>query len=251
MSDKIKISEEKHFFDYLKSISPIHGCFGRTYIDKESEVRNSNYVILDENLKVIFEHEPFGYGGNYHENVIAKLNELKLDKHRGRGDNSIESLLVNIEVSSSLNWYALSEKENIEIEPSSDEFIEFCRVCDCMHDVKIEDSPSRLDRMPIEYEGYTELGKKNLDKKVEWFKSNTSITPVQDAWFNLLRKNGVVVDWEPFIFDETKPPVMKDITYASKEECDAIRKARKDEIYHNIDPEFKTQLRQLYNRLKK
>jgi hypothetical protein len=67
--DKPKVqSEEKHFFEYLKSMSPLYGTFGIKHPDRK-------FLILDENLKVIFKHKPYGSDGNYQPEVVKRVNQ--------------------------------------------------------------------------------------------------------------------------------------------------------------------------------
>jgi len=243
------------------------------------------FLIIDENFKVIFENEPFNKSGNYHTKVVDKLKELGINDEddediddindedddndisfeKGtRTDDSVEELISNIETSASLSWYCnfhsdeLDEnhfpkrlpEESYELEPSSKEFEEFDKVCDFMKNAVKKHSESKSDLREIEYEYYTEKGKNKIDECIEWFKNNKSKTPIQDAWFKVLEKNGIKVDWKPFD-SWCDIPVMKNIDYSSKEELDAKREKEDEEFKKSITPEMRAKFKQIAESLKK
>ncbi len=272
--EKIKIqSEEKNFFEFIQKLNPITGVFGYgNRIDKSSNPHKliegvKKFLVLDKNLKVVFENKPFSNHGNYHPNVVKKLKELKLNdnddtnksKHeRTRTDDSVEDLINNLLTSASLKNFSkfysdeVDESgiykrlpiENFDIESSSIEFEEFDKICGFMDNATKPYSESRLDTKLIEYETFTETGKKAIDDSVEWFKNNKSATPVQDAWFKVLEKNGIKVNYKPFDLWCTVP-VMKQIDYSSKEEIDAKRKLEDEAFRKSITPQQRESMRKL------
>ena len=230
--DKPKVqSEEKHFFEYLKSMTPLYGTFGMKHRDRK-------FLILNENLKVIFRHKPYGSDGNYQSEVKYRIDIIKSnwpvhddpkirmnwECERSRTDGDVDSLLSNLEVSSALNWYSFFRDdkgkrisfEDCDIESSSEEFENFKFVCDCFN------KSSNREYHDIEYERYTESGKEDIDKCIVFLKNNTSKTPVQDAWIKVLEKNNRKTH-KPFD-NWCEIPVMRNIDYSSKEELEEKRK---------------------------
>lgn len=266
---KIK-SKESSFLEYIKKLSPLHGVIGtRDKYENGKIIKGCRkFMIIDHNLKVVFENEPFDKTGNYNKKVKAKLNEFNIKERsnskdswdRSRTDDSIEIMIYSLELSHSLDWSTFrytNEKtedgfpiilplESFNIEKSSDEFIEFEKVCNYMRFAK-HSSDSSYD-FEIEYSGYTELGKKLIDETIIWFQNNKSTTPIQDAWFKVLEKNGVKVDWKPYS-KGCELPVMKPISYLSLEELDAKREKEMEERRKNITPEQRNELKKLRDKL--
>jgi len=244
------------------------------------------FLIFDENFKVIFENEPYSKGGNYHPKVVAKLKEFGIKgddeveddvdiddesdddndiawEKSTRTDDSVEDLISSINTSASLRWYCnfhsdeVGEnffpkrlpEDSLDVEKSSEEFEQFDKVCDFMSNAVKNNSKSKSDLREIEYESYTEKGKKNIDDCIEWFKNNKSKTPIQDAWFKVLEKNGIKVDWKPF--DKwCDIPEMKKVDYSSKEEIEAKHKKEDEEFRKSITPEMRAQLKGIADQLK-
>lgn len=266
--EKIKIqSEEKHFFEYLKNICPLYGTFGkRAYLneDKNFIKEDIKFLIIDENLKVIYEHKPY-LKGNYYPVVQKKVDKIKNnwpvfenadEKMRwgieaSRTDDSIEDLIANLRTDVFLKWLHpdREKKELFDIEPSSKEFQELEFVINCHNKRTKPNSESSYDKRDIDYEDYTEIGKKKINNCIEWFKTNNSKTPVQDAWLKVLKKNGIKVDWIPYE-RWCEVPVMKNINYASKEELGIQRKKKDEEFKKSLSPELKAQMRKLAESLK-
>ena len=286
--EKKKIqSKEKYFFEYLKRVCPLQGVIGERgrwdeKIKPPKFIKGTEkFLIIDENFKVTFENEPFDKSGNYHPKVVAKLkelgirndddlnvedddddNDIALEKST-RTDDSVEELISNIMTSASLSWFCnfhsdeVDEnffpkrlpEESLDVEPSSKEFEEFDEICDFIdNSIKIN-SESKYDLRDIEYELYTESGKKSIDNCIKWFKSNKSKTPVQDAWFKVLEKNGIKVDWKPF--DKwCDVPVMKKVDYSSEEEIKERRKKEREEREKKITPAQREEFRKIAEQMK-
>lgn len=259
--DKPKVqSEEKHFFEYLKSMTPLYGTFGMKH-------RDQKFLILNENLKVIFRHKPYGGGGNYHPEVEKRVNIIKgnwpvfedskikmnWECARSRTDDSVESLLSTLLTSSTLNWFSffLDDKgkrtypipfENFDIEPSSEEFKNFRIACHCLN------NSCNYKDGDIEYEMFTEKGKKEIDNCIIFLKNNTSKTPVQDAWIKVLEKNNRKTH-KPFD-NWCDVPVIRHIDYSSKEELEEKRKIEDAEFKKSITPDMKKFLNNIGKKMK-
>ncbi len=139
-----------------------------------------------------------------------------------------------------------SKECEIEIENNSEEFEHFHIVIDA---VENSISQNEFYSETIEYENYTEKGKESIKKHIEWFKTNTSKTPIQDAFIKLLIKNGIYVDWIPF--DKwCELPVMKPIDYSSKEELKEKRRIADEKFKNSLSEENKAYLRDIANKMK-
>ena len=203
--EKIKIqSEEKHFFEYLKKNAPFYGVFGmRPRRERGNRKDDIKFLVLNENLKVIFRHKPYSKG-NYMPEVAKKGDFIdktyplpsKEQKMRTRTDDSVEDLLCNLLVTASLKWinffyeqeepYKRLPDEMFDIEPSSPEFEALQLARNVHHNCIRPNSDSSYDNMDIEYETFGEKGKKSIDDCIEFLKNNKSKTPVQDAWLKVL-----------------------------------------------------------------
>lgn len=249
------ISEEKSFKNFLRDAAPIYGVFGYNgYIENGQFVTmGKKFMMFDENLKVIFENKPYDKNGNYHKNVEVKLKEIKINedkdlrskkiRERVRTDNNIEDMIFHILVHHSLEWipwnmFEGEGSEDYDIEPSSPEWenLEKVRRFYSMKRNLLSEKcrDNSLDKKSIRYNLFTDKGKKDVDEAIEWFKINKSLTPLQDAWMAVLRKDGVNVDWEPNIFALDDKLIMKDVDYSTREELE--EKDRKE------DEEFKKSL---------
>lgn len=258
---KFKESEEKNFLKTLQNKKYIHGIIGRKWWNPDTQeyFGEQKYIVADSNLKILFEHEAFGKGGNFHENVYEKMKEFNLDKNELYQDDSLDDLISNQITKSSINWSSefwegetletfRTSKDGFDIEKSSNEFENLSEICDHMNNRIIAYSESRLDKNDIEYHFFTEIGQRKIDECIEWYKNNKSITPIQDAWHKLLVSKGINVDWKPHLVkDVSVLPIMKGIDYSTKEELDAKREKRIREIY---TPEVKSKLKELLKRIK-
>jgi hypothetical protein len=259
--DKPKVqSEEKYFFEYLKSMTPLYGTFGMKHPDRK-------FLILNENLKVIFRHKPYGGGGNYHPEVEKRVNIIKgnwpvfedskkkmnWECARSRTDDSVESLLCTLLTSSTLNWFSffLDDKgkrtypipfENFDVEPSSEEFKNFRIACHCFN------NSCNYKDDDIEYEMFTEKGKKEIDNCIVFLKNNTSKTPVQDAWIKVLEKNNRKTH-KPFD-NWCEIPVMRNIDYSTKEDLEEKRKIDDAEFKKSLTPDMKKFLKDIGEKMK-
>lgn len=283
------ISEEDFFFQKIKALTPMYGVIGRRgYFDKTNNrfvELEEKFVVLDENLQVIFSHEPFGKGGNYHPNVQAKIKELNLeneteddeedcDPQKFRTDNSIDEIIQHLLIHYSLSHSALKYKpyndadlegksfeeilyityqvdENIEILPSSNEFIELKNIASAMNNALDLRSESRLDKDIIYYESFTEKGKNTLLQQIEWFKNNTSLTPVQDAFIRLLKARGVTADLKPSSIGCDLMPVMKEVSFVSKEQMELEQEKKMSERRAKLSDSQKKTLKEIAEKMSK
>jgi hypothetical protein len=274
MSNKI-ISEEKSFKEFLKVIYPIHGVFGYDgYIENGQFVEyGRKFLMFDENLKVIFENEPYNSGGNYHKNVEKKLKEMKVGEDPGfnnlplsltherfRTDNCVDDMILHLLTHHFINWSPWSSlkgevPEDYDIEPSSPEWENLNRIRSFysmkrnLLSEKCKDNS--LDEKSIDYNLFTEKGKKTIDDAVEWFKTNESRTPLQDAWMAVLRKDGINIDWEPNTFAQDDELIMKNINYETEDEIKERRKIEHEEFKKSLTPEQKSFLRKAAENLSK
>lgn len=252
------ISEEKSFKNFLKEVAPLHGVFGYGgYIENGRFVEmERKFMMFDENLKVIFENVPYDRGGNYHKNVEAKLKEMRINENtdfksrkrreRARTDNNVEDMILHILVHHSLSWspwnpFKGEGREDYDIEPSSPEWenLERVRRFYSMKRNLLSEKcrDNTLDEKSIRYNWFTDIGKRDIDEAIEWFKTNTSLTPLQDAWMGVLRKDGINVDWEPNTFALDSELIMKDIDYSTKEELDERNRKKNEEFKKSLTPE--------------
>lgn len=140
--------------------------------------------------------------------------------------------------------------ENLEELPSSQEYKELNElVFACGNSIDLR-SESRLDTDPIYFEYYTDKGKNSLLKQVEWFKNNTSKTPLQDAFIKLLKARGVTAELKVCEIGCDELPVMKEISYLSKEEIDAKQKAEREAFKSKLTDGQREELRALAKKLK-
>jgi hypothetical protein len=261
-------SEEQFFLEFIKNLSPLTGTFGsRSRWDKDKNKlvpEELMFLAFDENLNVIFEHTPYNNHGNYHLNVRRFLEDRDMDDddkkfdelspkeqkrtlERSRTDNSVEAMISSLIISSSLSRFGLDKTK--EVEESSDEFKALRFAVDCHNNSVRRFSDSAFENRSIEYWMFTEKGQKSIDNQIEWFKNNTSITPVQDAWKKVLEKNGIESDFKPYT-RWCELPVMRPIDYSTKEELDAKHKKEDEDFKKSLSPEVKKQMKELAEKLK-
>jgi len=257
---KQKASFEKHFFEHLKETAGYTGVLGSGWLEGDEYRDVRKFLVIDENFKVTFEHQPFGKGGNWHPTVEAKRKEMGIDDEsrsdriRMRTDDSIDDLISSELTSAALNWSSSFwvngkfSRDGFDIESNSPEFDELEKICSFMRNRLRTYSESRFDKDAVEYE----KGNKNkIDACIQWFANNKSATPVQDAWMRLLRSRGVDVNWEPHVIPGiNEVPVMKPVDYSSVDVLDAKREARTNAMRDKITPEMREELRAAANRLK-
>ena len=276
--EKIKVqSEEKHFFDYLKKHAPFYGVFGiRDHVINNKFIEGKiRFLVLDENLKVVFDNVPFSKGGDFHPNVKNKIKELektypKLKKDFIKTEDTVEDLIANLQTVASLKYldvfykkHSKKEEKNkkleelielcftklpdemFEIEKSSEEFVNFKSICN-YQDYSLKNHKN--DNSEIEYQTYTEKGKKVVDDCVLFFKNNKSKTPVQDAWNKVLEKNNIETH-DSFNLGCDNIPTIKKINYSSMKIIEERRKIKHEKFKEKISksPETVKFLNELRN----
>lgn len=254
------ISKEKSFKNFLRDIAPMHGVFGYNgYVENGQFVSlGKKFMMFDENLKVIFENEPFNRSGNYHKNVEAKLKEMKINERQDSRskkrqervitDNNVEDMIMHILVHHSIEWtpwnaFEGESEEDYDIEPSSPEWENLNKIrffYSMKRNLLSEKCKySILDERSIRYNRFTDKRKKDIDEAIEWFKTNKSLTPLQDAWMAVLRKDGINVDWEPNTFALDDQIIMKDVDYSTREELEEKDRKEDEEFKKSLSPETK------------
>lgn len=218
------ISEEKSFKKFLKKFKYLHGVFGADRYEF-----GKKFFIFDENLKIIFESRPYNKSGNYTDEVNSKLKELNIKGINDttgnriikiRTDFSVEKMIYNLHTTHFLKWCPWSRsgynKDDCDIEESSPEWEKFKKILKYYSHKKdiLKSKCGFSDIFPtIDYNNYTKKGKDIIDEASIWFENNTSKTPLQDAWFKVLEKDGINVDWETSTFAIDDEIVMKQIKF--------------------------------------
>lgn len=216
------ISEEKSFKKFLKKFKYLHGVFGANQYEF-----GKRFFIFDENLKIIFESRPYNKSGNYTDEVKSKLEELNIKGKNDttenrimkiRTDFSVEEMIYNLHTTHFIKWCpweSIESKKDYDIEESSPEWKKFKEILTYYSHKKdiLKSKCGFRDIFPtIDYNNYTQKGKDNIDEASVWFENNTSKTPLQDAWFKVLEKDGINVDWEASTFATDDELVMKEIS---------------------------------------
>lgn len=255
---KVK-SFEKFFKEYLKKKAPFHGVMNLSnYVSKKTKgliMGNPTYVIIDENLQVIWSNKAYDNSGNYHPKVRAKIKELKI-KGNTHTDCDLEDFILHKEVEAFISWSPYIRKnlervpdDELDVEPNSPEFDEFMRVLSYIHYCttkrKLDNAhPEGITCMPVEFYRYTEKGQKEIEGAIKWVANLKSPTPIQDAWFKVLKKDGIKVNWEPFNLLNNEY-VIKTIDYSSLEELEVKRKKEDEEFKKSLTPETKKMLKEI------
>jgi hypothetical protein len=271
MEKKHIISKEEHFMNYLKENAPFYGVIGhRGRLENGKFIKeNTMFLVLDSNLKVTFESKPFTSAGEFTGAVKKELARIKALKNINvnefmRTDDSVDEMIAGLMTNAALEWYAELMDENeteesgfpkrrdpetMDIAPSSAEYELLETAQDTLENCLKPYGNGTFATSDIQYNLFTDKGKKAVDDCMEFLKTNKSKTIVQDAFIQLLVSRNVEVDWKPydrFAFDL----VAKNIDYSTVEEINEKREKRYAEMRSKISPEMRADLKSVAERMK-
>lgn len=223
------ITSEQFFLDYLKRASPIFGVFG-----KRTEMLNNKfipedimYLEINDTLEVIYQHKPY-LRGNFYPVIAKRVDKNKeawkvngkIDHniHCIHGDYSVESLIASMLISASISTSTKPSKK------SSPEYEKFKLAVDSYNYSIPRNGENNYGESVIYYNDYTDIGKENIEKCKTFLSNNTSLTPIQDAFNEVLRKNNLPTHESFSRWCEIL--VMKKIDYSSVEEIKLKRDTR-------------------------
>jgi len=222
-------TDEEFFLDYIKLAAPIFGVFG-----KRAEMINDKfipedivYLEISDTLEVVYQHKPYLHG-NFYPVITKRIKKYKkawnangiLDHniHCIHGDYSIESLIASLMISASLS------RSNKPSKLSSQEYEKFKLAVDSYHYSIPRNGESNYGESIIYYNSFTDIGKENIMNCKKFLENNTSLTPIQDAFNEVLLKNKLPTHMPFTRWCELL--TMKEIDYSTVEEIKLKRAAK-------------------------
>lgn len=201
-------------------------------------------IVVEKGLRKAEEIRPVFKRGNFTKKVEKVLYEYGIDKQglRLHTDRNMERLLTSMLTRVSIGrMFPKKDGVVLESRPLSDEFINLQKFVD-FHRFSKRNTPDSEDDI-IEYSSFLSKGQKTIDEAIEFYKTNESLTPVQDAlgvWLKSKKRK-----YYGPIENACQLPQMQEISYDTAEQLAEKRKKQREDFKNSLSEGQRAELRQL------